>query len=75
MVDILIEPGCETNEWAQWTSCSVTCGKGISMRQRGYADAMKAKKMGCGRQLVQKEMCAASVALCEGKHKLTFLCP
>ena len=58
----MIEPGCETNEWAHWTSCSVTCGKGISMRQRGYADSMKAKKMGCGRQLVQKEMCAAGVA-------------
>ena len=28
---------------------------------------MKAQKAGCGRQMVQKEMCAASVKLCEGK--------
>ena len=33
---------------------------------------MKAQKAGCGRQMVQKEMCAASVKLCEGKVDSAF---
>ena len=37
------------------------------MRKREYSNPMKAQKAGCGRQMVQKEMCAASVKLCEGK--------
>ena len=71
-MDRYVEPDCKASAWAQWTPCSVTCGKGISMRQRVYQNPMKAKKAGCGRQMVQKEMCAATVKLCEGMLKIIF---
>ena len=64
-------PGCETSNWGSWSSCSVTCGKGISMRTREFLMADKARMLGCDRQMIQKEMCAAeggdSAALCDGE--------
>ena len=64
-----VTPGCEASEWSGWSSCSVTCGKGISMRTRTFLRPETEAKMqlGCDRQMVQKEMCSASVLLCEGK--------
>ena len=29
---------CLTGSWGAWSGCSVTCGKGINMRSREYAD-------------------------------------
>ena len=29
---------CLTGSWGAWSGCSVTCGKGINMRSRVYAD-------------------------------------
>lgn len=56
---------CAVTEWGQFSPCSVTCGKGLRMRQRFYVNQMKADMMGCDRQLEEKEMCAADVELCE----------
>ena len=72
-MDRYVEPDCTTGAWAQWAPCSVSCGKGISMRQRVYTNPMKAKKAGCGRQLVQKEMCSANTKLCEGILKVIII--
>ena len=58
--------GCETAGWTEWSGCSVTCGKGISMRERKYVDPFTADNVGCDRQLVQKEMCASEVPVCQG---------
>ena len=44
--------------------CSVTCGKGLRMRQRFYINQMKAEMTRCDRQLEEKEMCVAAVELC-----------
>jgi hypothetical protein len=59
-------PGCDVSDWSGWSSCSVTCGKGISMRTRTFFMPEKAHELGCDRQMVQKEMCAAPIPLCEG---------
>ncbi|XP_065568346.1 spondin-1-like isoform X2 [Artemia franciscana] len=60
-------PECAVSEWGQWSQCSVTCGKGLRMRQRFYINQMKADMMGCDRQLVEKEMCAAAIETCDGE--------
>ena len=60
------EEGCEASEWSAWSSCSVTCGKGISMRTRSFLQEEKAQMLGCDRQMVQKEMCSAPIPQCEG---------
>lgn len=36
------------------------------MRERKYVDPFTADNVGCDRQLVQKEMCASEVPVCQG---------
>ncbi|CAH0560031.1 unnamed protein product [Brassicogethes aeneus] len=57
---------CAVTEYSDWTECSVTCGKGIRMRQREYRMPQKAQMFECKRQLVSKEMCVAKVPECSG---------
>jgi len=59
-------PACGTLSWGQWSGCSVSCGKGISMRKRVYRDPLEASRASCDSQLVQKEMCASDVPVCSG---------
>jgi len=37
------------------------------MRTRSFSLPDKAEMLGCDRQLIQKEMCSASIPLCDGK--------
>ncbi|XP_057657573.1 spondin-1 [Diorhabda carinulata] len=62
-----VRPECAVTEYTNWTKCSVTCGKGLRMRNREYIFPEKAKLSGCNRQLVSKEMCVAAVAECESE--------
>ncbi|EZA49891.1 hypothetical protein DMN91_012061 [Ooceraea biroi] len=60
---------CQTTEYTPWTSCSVTCGKGLRMRTRSYRMPEKAAMFNCNRQLVSKEMCVASIPECSGEEE------
>jgi len=62
-----VPAGCEMTGWTEWNGCSVTCGKGISMRQRKHLDPFTSDNIGCDSQLVQKEMCASEVPVCQGE--------
>ncbi|XP_071559800.1 spondin-1 isoform X1 [Temnothorax nylanderi] len=62
-------PECHTTDYSPWSSCSVTCGKGLRMRTRSYRMPEKAAMFNCNRQLVSKEMCVASIPECSGEEE------
>lgn len=63
-----VRPECQTTEYTTWSSCSVSCGKGLRMRTRSYLMPEKAAMFKCNRQLVSKEMCVSSIPECSGEE-------
>lgn len=61
------KPECAVTEFTEWSSCSVSCGKGLRMRSREYRLSQKAQMFGCKRQLIFKEMCVADIPECDGQ--------
>lgn len=49
------DPTCATTDWGQWSTCSVTCGRGVRTRSRRYVQR-HARKM-CSSELAQTEVC------------------
>ncbi|XP_046817406.1 spondin-1 [Vespa crabro] len=62
------KPECQTTNYSPWSSCSVSCGKGLRMRTREYRMPEKARMFNCNRQLVFKEMCVADIPECPGEE-------
>lgn len=66
---------CQVSSYSDWSSCSVSCGKGIRQRSRTYLNADKAQMSKCDRQLISKEMCAAPLAKCPGDEEEDDIAP
>lgn len=60
---------CAVTNYTEWSSCSVSCGKGLRMRNRTYVNPKEAIKAECNRQLVSKEMCIAANPYCPGDEE------
>ncbi|KAJ8675250.1 hypothetical protein QAD02_011036 [Eretmocerus hayati] len=57
---------CRVTPWGQWEACSVTCGRGVKLRQRKYKNEKAAAKHNCDSVLTDRVVCYA---------ENNFVCP
>ncbi|XP_032453865.1 spondin-1 isoform X10 [Nasonia vitripennis] len=50
---------CRVTNWGPWESCSVTCGRGVKLRQRKYKNEKAAAKHNCDSLLTDRVVCYA----------------
>ncbi|KYN37274.1 Spondin-1 [Trachymyrmex septentrionalis] len=48
---------CEVSPWGEWSECSVTCGKGIKLRQRHFRNEASAIANKCSTSLTSRRTC------------------
>ncbi|KAL1505585.1 hypothetical protein ABEB36_005116 [Hypothenemus hampei] len=53
---------CETTDWSDWSSCSVTCGRGVKYKQRKYK--LDESKYVCHKKLTERATCEATQKYC-----------
>ncbi|XP_065317287.1 spondin-1-like isoform X2 [Gordionus sp. m RMFG-2023] len=58
---------CAATIWSGWSPCSVTCGKGITMKRRYLVNSDKAE-MCKSVNLIEKGICVADIQDCESIH-------
>lgn len=46
---VVENPLCQLGPWSEWSSCSVTCGKGVQTRDRKYKNRFAAKSCSAGK--------------------------
>lgn len=77
----LNDGSCLVKEWGDWSECSVTCGKGVKMRNRKLVHRQNRKK--CSHMILTEtvecfnEPCTGSVEqedpLCKVRNLISFI--
>lgn len=55
--DTLTDTACEVSSWDEWGECSVSCGKGIKLRQRRFRNEAAAFANKCSTSLTDRRAC------------------
>ncbi|XP_011300442.1 spondin-1 isoform X2 [Fopius arisanus] len=61
-----VPKACKTTRWGEWEPCSVTCGRGIRLRQKKYRDEQAAAANNCNVRLTDKQECIERGPNCNG---------
>ncbi|KAL6258527.1 hypothetical protein P5V15_010484 [Pogonomyrmex californicus] len=48
---------CRVSSWGEWSECSVTCGRGIQLKQRHFRDEVAAEANKCNTSLTDRKIC------------------
>jgi hypothetical protein len=56
-------PECAVTPWSYWSPCSVSCGKGVSVRTRMYVDEQLGSRS-CNVQLLESAECNSTSPQC-----------
>lgn len=50
---------CATTNYTDWSPCSASCGRGLSIKTRKYLNEARAESHNCSRPLMLKKICMA----------------
>ncbi|XP_031834060.1 spondin-1 isoform X2 [Nomia melanderi] len=62
---------CKVTQWGPWNPCSVTCGRGVQLRQRHYRDEAAAMSNKCNVVLSDRATCYGKMRNCDKARRFS----